>query len=161
MEDTTTTDIQSEPPQNAPDKQDEEVSSSLQENSTSVAIATPMETEESANINANNITEKETIDLEEKRRRETLLNLEKIEKEFHSLKEKFFAEKIDSLKKEYEMLKMGTHEGFLKKCSDLEDIKQQKLWAAEKFREYQLKNLESIFESEIQQAEEEYKVTFF
>jgi len=41
----------------------------------------------------NSLAEKETIDLEEKRRRECLGNMEKIEKEFADLKEKFFCRK--------------------------------------------------------------------
>ncbi len=47
------------------------------------------------------------IDLEEKRRRECFGNMEKIEKEFADLKEKFFNEKIDALRKEYETIKNG------------------------------------------------------
>lgn len=51
--------------------------------------------------------DKEVIDLEEKRKREYLGNMEKIEKEFAELKEKFFNDKIESLKREHEMIKNG------------------------------------------------------
>ncbi len=54
---------------------------------------------------------------------------------------------------------LGTSQNFLKKCKDLEEIKEHKIWAAEKWREYQLQNIENIFQSEQKQAEDEYKVT--
>jgi len=50
------------------------------------------------NTDVNAIVDKETIDLEEKRRRECLGNMEKIEREFADLKEKFFRRKNRSLK---------------------------------------------------------------
>jgi len=46
---------------------------------------------------------------------------------------------------------------FLKKCKELDDIKEHKTWAAEKWREYQLQNIENIFLAEKKQAEDEYK----
>lgn len=39
--------------------------------------------------------------------KKNLGNMEKIEKEFADLKEKFFNDKIEALKKEYEMIKNG------------------------------------------------------
>jgi hypothetical protein len=54
------------------------------------------------------IVDKEIIDLEEKRRRECEGNMEKIEKEFADLKEKFFTDKIESLKRDYDLIKSGT-----------------------------------------------------
>jgi hypothetical protein len=42
----------------------------------------------------------------------------------------------------------------------LAELKDRKLWAAEKWREYQLENVEKIFSSEKRQAEEEYKVKY-
>jgi len=51
--------------------------------------------------------ENDIIDLEERRRKECLGNMEKIEKEFADLKEKFFNDKIEALKKEYEAIKNG------------------------------------------------------
>lgn len=102
--------------------------------------------------------EKEVIDLEEKRRRECLGNMEKIEKEFAELKEKFFAEKLETLKKEYELIKGGVHQGYLKKVQELEQVRENKIWSAEKWKEYQIKNIENIFESEKKQAEDEFKL---
>lgn len=101
--------------------------------------------------------DKQMIDLEEKRRKNCLGNMEKIEKEFADLKEKFFAEKIDGLEKEYENIKNGIHQGFIKKCKELEAEKEHKVWAAQKWREYQLKNIENVFEAEKRQAEDEFK----
>jgi len=101
--------------------------------------------------------EKEIIDLEEKRRRECFGNMEKIEKEFADLKEKFFNDKIEALRREYEMIKTGTHQGFLKKCKELDELRQHKLWAAERWKEYQFQNLEHMFEAEKMQAEDEFE----
>jgi len=55
------------------------------------------------------------------------------------------------------MIKNGTHQGFLKKCKELDEIREHKTWAAEKWREYQLQNIENIFLAEKKQAEDEYK----
>jgi hypothetical protein len=51
--------------------------------------------------------DKELVDLEEKRRKECFGNMEKIEKEFQDLKEKFFNEKIEALRKEYDAIRNG------------------------------------------------------
>jgi hypothetical protein len=61
------------------------------------------------NLEIASIVDKEVIDLEEKRRRECIGNMEKIEKEFLDLKEKFFTEKIESLKREHEEIKNGMY----------------------------------------------------
>jgi len=45
----------------------------------------------------------------------------------------------------------------LKKCKELEEIKEQKNWSAERWREYQLENIQKIFEAEQKQAEDEYR----
>jgi hypothetical protein len=65
--------------------------------------------------NPNKGQEVELIDLEEKRRKECLGTMEKIEKEFADLKEKFFQEKIEGLKKEYELIKTGNLDFIRKK----------------------------------------------
>jgi hypothetical protein len=49
-----------------------------------------------------------TKEIENKRRDEYLDNMEKIEKEFTDLKEKFFAERMAEIRKELELLKSGT-----------------------------------------------------
>jgi hypothetical protein len=46
-------------------------------------------------------------ELDNKRRDEYLDNMEKIEKEFTDLKEKFFADRMAAIRKELEMLKNG------------------------------------------------------
>ncbi|PRP82638.1 suppressor of defective silencing 3-like [Planoprotostelium fungivorum] len=83
-------------------------------------------------------------------------DVDKIEREFSDLKERFFADKIESLKKELDTLKNGTHQGFLKKCQELEEQQRQRLWAAERWRDYQIENINSIFAAEKQQGEDEY-----
>jgi hypothetical protein len=41
----------------------------------------------------------------------------------------------------------------------LEETKETKVWSAEKWKEYQIKNIETMFDAEKKQAEDEYKVT--
>lgn len=97
-------------------------------------------------------------DLLEKHRLECLDNLEKIEKEFSDLKEKFFRDQMEALKAECEAIKLGSHEKFLEKVKELEEKKSEKLWAAQQWREYQLNNINIIYDAEKRQSEEEYKI---
>jgi len=73
------------------------------------------------------------------------------------LRRSFFAEKIEALKKEYEMIKNGTHQGFIKKCNELDAIKTHKDTAAEKWKEYQTQNITHIYSAELKQSEDENK----
>jgi len=91
-------------------------------------------------------------DMEQKRR-----NMEKIEKEFADLKDKFFKDKIAALKREIEAIKNGTHPTFCEKCKELEQTRDDKVSAAEQWRLYQLQNVTNVFDAERRQAEEEYK----
>jgi len=91
-----------------------------------------------------------------KRRIEALGNMEKIEKEFADLKEKFFKDKISQLKREIESINHDTHPTFREKCRELEEIKTDKIWNAEQWKQYQLQNINNVFEAERRQAEEEY-----
>eukprot|EP01114_Cavostelium_apophysatum_P023047 TRINITY_DN8560_c0_g3_i1.p1 TRINITY_DN8560_c0_g3~~TRINITY_DN8560_c0_g3_i1.p1 ORF type:complete len:404 (+),score=100.29 TRINITY_DN8560_c0_g3_i1:231-1442(+) len=95
---------------------------------------------------------------EEKRRKECIANMERLEKEFFALKEKFFSDKVEALKKEQELISSGTHHLLQKRSKDLEEARLQKTWAAEKWKEYQIQNIEALFEAEKRQAEEDYKV---
>lgn len=94
---------------------------------------------------------------EQKRREECLDNMEKIEKEFTDLKEKFFAEKIASLKKELELLKSGEHVGFKEAAKALEEKKNSKVCLAEQWRQYQENNIRIAFDSDTKQAEDEFE----
>jgi len=91
-----------------------------------------------------------------KRRIEALGNMEKIEKEFADLKEKFFKDKITQLKREIDSINHDTHPSFREKCRELEEIKAEKIWNAEQWKQYQLQNILNVFESEKRQAEEEF-----
>eukprot|EP00026_Physarum_polycephalum_P014131 Phypoly_transcript_14608.p1 GENE.Phypoly_transcript_14608~~Phypoly_transcript_14608.p1 ORF type:complete len:275 (+),score=56.87 Phypoly_transcript_14608:100-924(+) len=90
-----------------------------------------------------------------KKRQEALGNMEKIEKEFTDLKEKFFKDKIGQLKKEVDAIKNGTHPQFCEQCKELDDIKIERIAAAEQWKQYQLQNINNMFEAERLQAEEE------
>jgi len=104
------------------------------------------------------LVDKEIIDLEEKRRKELVGNMEKIEKEFYHLKESFFTEKIELLRKEHEDIQKGTHHGYLSKVKELDANKAQKIVAANSWKEYQMQIVDMIYESEKRQAEEEHKI---
>jgi len=118
-------------------------------------VASPDEPMKDFEINPT--ADKEILDLEENRRKELVGNMEKIEKEFYHLKERFFIEKIDLLKTEYEELQKGNHSGFQSKVKELEVNKVQKIQAAQSWKEYQMQIVEMIYDSEKKQAEEEYK----
>ena len=49
------------------------------------------------------------------------------------------------------------HDLYLKHCKELEELKQHKLWAAQKWYQYQLENIENVLQAEKKQAEEEHK----
>jgi len=99
----------------------------------------------------------EVIDLEEKRRLECLADMEKIEKEFQDLKEKFYQEKVEALRKEIDTIQAGSHDKLLQKLRELEYKRDEKLWAARQWREYQLQAIETAFNAEKKQAEDEYE----
>jgi len=121
-----------------------------------------METEQTENKdkdtnNHDKLSTKSTeMESELKRKIEALGNMEKIEKEFADLKEKFFKDKISQLKREIDSINHDTHPTFREKCRELEDIKSDKIWNAEQWKQYQLQNINNVFEAERRQAEEEY-----
>jgi len=83
--------------------------------------------------------------------------MERIEKEFSDLKEKFFSDQIESLSFERDRIRDGKHERYIEKAKELEEKKNEKLWAAQQWREYQLQNINQVFESEKRQAEDDFK----
>jgi breast cancer metastasis-suppressor 1-like protein len=97
------------------------------------------------------------VDLEEKRRLECLDNMEKIEKEFSILKEKFYADKISHLKTEIDKISEGKHDKYQQKMKDLDKRKEEKVWAAEQWKQYQLMNINNVFEAEKKMAEDEFQ----
>jgi hypothetical protein len=96
-------------------------------------------------------------DLEAKRRKDVLKDMEKIEKEFADLKDKLYERKIKDLQEECKSIIEGTHEIFLKRVDELEQKRQEKIWLTNKWREYQLQNLEHIYNSELKQADDEFQ----
>lgn len=95
------------------------------------------------------------IDLEEKRRMDHLESMDKIEKEFTDLKEKLYHEKAAALEEELKKveagacpggwslvcvfcidLRLGTHERLVQRQKELETLRQEKIQAAEQWRQY-------------------------
>eukprot|EP01092_Planopodium_desertum_P007870 TRINITY_DN324_c0_g1_i2.p1 TRINITY_DN324_c0_g1~~TRINITY_DN324_c0_g1_i2.p1 ORF type:complete len:329 (-),score=11.17 TRINITY_DN324_c0_g1_i2:330-1316(-) len=102
---------------------------------------------------------KEPVDGDDDKKRATSIdNMEKIEKEFSDLKDKYFAEKIRSIDEEIEKIKDKSHEGLLAKAKDLEEQKMKKLRKADQWKNYQLQSILTIYEADCRQAEEEYEV---
>jgi len=95
------------------------------------------------------------VDPEEKRRMETLADMERIEKEFQDIKEKFYREKIEQIRKEMEAINQGNHEKLIAKLREAELKKEEKIWAAEQWRQYQLMSIDNMFSGDKQQAEDE------
>lgn len=52
----------------------------------------------------------------------------------------------------------GTHPQFCEQCKDLDTLKSEKIAAAEQWRQYQLQNINNMFEADRQQAEDECTV---
>jgi hypothetical protein len=84
--------------------------------------------------------------------------LNSLEKEFNALKDKYFGDKVKELEKEVEALQSATHQGFLQKCSELDELKSHRLLTADKTKEMQLTNLDHEFEAEKKQADDEYPI---
>ncbi len=82
--------------------------------------------------------------------------LERAEKEFNILKDRYFGDKIKQLEGELDAIQAATHQGFIQKCAELDELKVIKLKGAETTKEYQIQNLEHEFEAEKKQAEDEY-----
>eukprot|EP01133_Synstelium_polycarpum_P010265 gene10265-11972_t len=95
-------------------------------------------------------------DIEIKRRMDCLGKMERIEKEFSDLKEKFFNDKLGSIKKEMEEIKIGEHQVFQEKIRELDLKKEKKMQMAEAWKNYQLQNILNMFDAERQQFEDEY-----
>ncbi|KAL6046761.1 Suppressor of defective silencing 3-like [Balamuthia mandrillaris] len=99
----------------------------------------------------------EVEDLEEKRKKDVLASMQKIEKEFEDVKEQLFANKIEALQKECKAIMEGTHSLFLEKVKVLEQEKEEKTWLAEKWKEYQLENIKHVYEAQKKQADDEFE----
>jgi len=54
------------------------------------------------------------------------------------------------------MIKDGSHVVYLKKMKEIEEMKVHKIWSAEKWREYQIQNIQNAYDSEKRQAEDEF-----
>eukprot|EP01096_Ripella_sp_DP13-Kostka_P012058 TRINITY_DN4963_c0_g1_i1.p1 TRINITY_DN4963_c0_g1~~TRINITY_DN4963_c0_g1_i1.p1 ORF type:complete len:348 (-),score=183.96 TRINITY_DN4963_c0_g1_i1:55-1074(-) len=94
----------------------------------------------------------------EKARLEALGNMEKIQKEFTDLKEKFFREQFESLKEELDLLHQGSHQEYLDSVEELNKQFKSKLWRAEQWRQYQIDNVEATYQAEKQQADDDLNV---
>uniref|UniRef100_A0A7S4P1P8 Uncharacterized protein n=1 Tax=Paramoeba aestuarina TaxID=180227 RepID=A0A7S4P1P8_9EUKA len=101
--------------------------------------------------------DKEDHILQNKQRAECLGQMEKIVEEFGELKERFFEQKLDLMKLEMAEIKSGTNDRFLRKCKQLEEFKDEKLWATEMWRQYQIENVNSVCEYDKKVAEDEYQ----
>eukprot|EP01115_Flamella_aegyptia_P002278 TRINITY_DN136298_c0_g1_i1.p1 TRINITY_DN136298_c0_g1~~TRINITY_DN136298_c0_g1_i1.p1 ORF type:complete len:199 (-),score=33.66 TRINITY_DN136298_c0_g1_i1:88-684(-) len=84
-------------------------------------------------------------------------SIEQIEKEFFELKEKYFNEQIEALKQDYEQVKIGTNEQFQNEITNIDKQRDEKIWRAKQWREYQLSSINHFFEAEKQQAQDEYE----
>ncbi|GAM20174.1 hypothetical protein SAMD00019534_033490, partial [Acytostelium subglobosum LB1] len=91
-----------------------------------------------------------------KKRTECLGHMERIEKEFQELKERFFNERLSQIKKDIEDIKVGDHHGFQEKAKELEQKKDKKIKMAEGWMRFQIQNIDNIYDAEKQQFDNEY-----
>ncbi|KYR01116.1 hypothetical protein DLAC_02218 [Tieghemostelium lacteum] len=108
-------------------------------------------------VNKSSYNSNKEEDIEHRKRLECLGNIERIEKEFTELKEKFFQDKLAQLKKEVEDIKIGEHQTLQDRMKDLESKKERKLYIAETWKNYQLQSIMNMFDSEKQQLEDEHQ----
>mmetsp|Transcript_32323 Transcript_32323/g.44402 ORF Transcript_32323/g.44402 Transcript_32323/m.44402 type:complete len:209 (+) Transcript_32323:55-681(+) len=101
--------------------------------------------------------DKEEDQFQKKQRMECLDLMEKIVEEFGELKDLFFGQKLDLMKLEIEEIKAGKNERFLIKCKQLEQKKEEKLWATEMWRKYQIENVNSVCDFDKKLAEDEFQ----
>jgi len=62
---------------------------------------------------------------------------------------------------ETDSLKDGSNPGFLKKSRELDFLRDQKIRAAEKWKEYEIQNINCLYHAEKKQAEDEFKADVF
>eukprot|EP01105_Mastigella_eilhardi_P010745 TRINITY_DN2498_c1_g1_i1.p1 TRINITY_DN2498_c1_g1~~TRINITY_DN2498_c1_g1_i1.p1 ORF type:complete len:279 (-),score=88.10 TRINITY_DN2498_c1_g1_i1:346-1182(-) len=86
------------------------------------------------------------------------MTLEQIENEFESVKTQFFTKKLDLLDKQLEEVKAGTHPILVAQHTELDDMLQERVWAAEQWKQYQLDNLCAACEHEKSVADQECKL---
>jgi hypothetical protein len=92
----------------------------------------------------------------ERRRREAVQFMGRIEKEFDQLKDRLYVEKLASLNKDIEQLMDGTLPDFNEQLHALERRRKERLKTIESFYEYQLLCLKLRQECEAQQTEQDY-----
>eukprot|EP00727_Mastigamoeba_balamuthi_P000868 m51a1_g10779 hypothetical protein (375) ;mRNA; r:47850-49674 len=81
--------------------------------------------------------------------------LERIDREFSTLKERMFGERLAAAEREVEAAKAGTHPVLAAQLAELEDQFEERLAAAERWRNLQVENADALLEHErgIAQAE--------
>jgi Sds3-like len=83
--------------------------------------------------------------------------LERIEREFADLKEKFFKQKLAALKKEMEDTRSGTSDEFLKHCKLLEKKREEQVLLASQWRLFRLQNINGVHDSEKLSAHQQFE----
>lgn len=63
-----------------------------------------------------------------------------------------------AINEEIDALQAGTHKGYLKKIKELDEAMEQRGKESEKWKEFQIQNIQHIFEAESKQAQEECEV---
>lgn len=110
---------------------------------------------ESENMGDDDLETNRELTNEEKMRLAKIRNIEMIEKEFASLKDLYFSEKMESLQKELELIGDGTHLKFLEKLKELADKRDKEIELANRWRAYQIQNINTVFAQKKVQADTE------
>lgn len=88
-------------------------------------------------------------------RKEALEKMSDIEQKFVKLKEDYFAQKVESVRNEMNLVENGKHEKYQAKDQLLVEKHQRSLEAAARERTYQIRSAQLVYEAEVAQAEKE------
>lgn len=97
------------------------------------------------------------VDKLEKRRRETVERLARLDHELVEHKERIYEDKLASLRAELIQIQQGTHSDFLDMMAEYEAERDQLMENSRMYREYQLAAADKLLRTETRQAEDEYK----
>eukprot|EP01117_Protostelium_nocturnum_P006375 TRINITY_DN2301_c0_g1_i1.p1 TRINITY_DN2301_c0_g1~~TRINITY_DN2301_c0_g1_i1.p1 ORF type:complete len:303 (-),score=105.31 TRINITY_DN2301_c0_g1_i1:41-949(-) len=81
--------------------------------------------------------------------------MEKIEKRFEELKEEYFSSKMEEIEKERIGIELETHEGYSNKCLEYNQEYLDKRVINERWKEYQLSNINNVATSSLKHANDQ------
>jgi Sds3-like len=90
------------------------------------------------------------------RRNECLDEVSAIEQKFAELKAEYFTQCNQNIQEEIDAIRSGDHAEYNKRCEELHDFKEEKLWASEQWKNYQIENANNVYDGDVRAAESEH-----